>query len=158
VFGVSPLTPPPPSLWREVALSQAEGQLRGDGPRPPNPQPEQARSPSPRGSPICFIWTRESESKEEFDLIWTQEPESKEEPDLFWTQESESKGESDLLWTPEPNGLQIQIQNQMDSVRSLVSPPSSPPRSYGWIGQESSSGFSDRPRGVLGVFASLDRL
>jgi hypothetical protein len=29
---------------------------------------------------------------------------------------------------------------------------------YGWIGQQSGSGFSDRPRGVLGVFASLDRL
>jgi hypothetical protein len=28
---------------------------------------------------------------------------------------------------------------------------------YGWIGQRSSSGFSDRPRGVLGVFASSDR-
>jgi len=28
---------------------------------------------------------------------------------------------------------------------------------YGWIGQRSGSGFSDTPRGVLGVFASLDR-
>jgi hypothetical protein len=29
---------------------------------------------------------------------------------------------------------------------------------YGWIGQQPSSGLLDRPRGVLGVFASSDRL
>ena len=29
---------------------------------------------------------------------------------------------------------------------------------YCWTGRKSGSGFSDRPRGVLGVFASLDRL
>jgi hypothetical protein len=28
---------------------------------------------------------------------------------------------------------------------------------YGWTGQESSSGFCDRPPATLGVFASLDR-
>jgi hypothetical protein len=28
---------------------------------------------------------------------------------------------------------------------------------YGWIGQQSSSGFLDRPREPLGVFASSDR-
>jgi hypothetical protein len=28
---------------------------------------------------------------------------------------------------------------------------------YGWTGQQSSSGFCDRPREPLGVFASLDR-
>jgi hypothetical protein len=60
------------------------------------------------------------ESKEESDFIWTQESESKEESDFIWTRESESKEESDLLWTPESNGLQIQIQNQMDSVRCLA--------------------------------------
>jgi hypothetical protein len=30
--------------------------------------------------------------------------------------------------------------------------------SYGWIGQQSGSGFSDRPPAALGVFASSDRL
>jgi hypothetical protein len=29
---------------------------------------------------------------------------------------------------------------------------------YGWIGQQSGSGFSDRPPAALGVFASSDRL
>jgi hypothetical protein len=29
---------------------------------------------------------------------------------------------------------------------------------YGWTGQQSGSGFSDRPRPALGVFASSDRL
>jgi hypothetical protein len=73
-----------------------------------------------------LLWTRESESKEESDLIWTQESESKEESDLLWTQESEFKEEPDLLWTRESNGPQIQIQNQMDTVRFLAlawSPP-----------------------------------
>jgi hypothetical protein len=28
---------------------------------------------------------------------------------------------------------------------------------YGWIGQQSGSGFCDRPPATLGVFASLDR-
>jgi hypothetical protein len=48
-----------------------------------------------------LLWARESESKEESDLLWARESESKEEPDLLWTRESESKGESDLFWTPE---------------------------------------------------------
>jgi hypothetical protein len=31
------------------------------------------------------------------------------------------------------------------------------PGQYGWIGQQPSSGFCDRPPATLGVFASLDR-
>jgi hypothetical protein len=50
-----------------------------------------------------LLWARESESKEalEYDLLWTPESESKEESDLLWTRESESKGGSDLVWTGE---------------------------------------------------------
>jgi hypothetical protein len=62
---------------------------------------------------------------------------------LLWTRESESKGESDLLWTPESNGLQIQIQNQMDSVRSLV---------IGYVG----SGSYESPISPLVKMASTD--
>jgi hypothetical protein len=53
-------------------------------------------------------------------MFFAKDMRTEEESDLVWTRESESKGESDLLWTPESNGLQIQIQNQMDSVRSLA--------------------------------------
>jgi hypothetical protein len=131
----------------EVALSQAESRLRSGGTRPQNPKPEQARSPSPnqsptghgpqspsprrspmcfrpqspspRGSPICFGPQSPSPRRSScFFLL--QSPSPRRSPICFGPPEPESKGESDLLWTPESNGLQIQIQNQMDSVHFLV--------------------------------------
>jgi hypothetical protein len=43
-----------------------------------------------------------------------------------------------------------QIEYQCEAQRAAME--------YGWTGQRSGSGLSDRPRGVLGVFASSDRL
>jgi hypothetical protein len=50
-----------------------------------------------------------------------------------------------------------------DPSKSLVPPlgswwsASSEQKQYGWTGQQSSSGFFDRPPATPGVFASLDR-
>jgi hypothetical protein len=107
----------------EVALSQAQCRLRGGGTRPPNPKPEQTRSPSPNQSPIR-AQTPDPGSKGESDLLWTRESESKGEPDLLWALEPESKGESDLFFTPESESKEVRfpldlIKSPMDSgVRS----------------------------------------
>jgi hypothetical protein len=46
----------------------------------------------------------------------------------------------------------------VQGMRLLVGRGSKGKGTYGWIGQESGSGFSDRPPATMGVFASLDRL
>jgi hypothetical protein len=57
-----------------------------------------------------------------------------------------------------PSELKELIVQQPDVLRTGQGGEMKARNAYGWTGQRSGSGFSDRPRGVLGVFASLDRL
>jgi hypothetical protein len=106
----------------EVALSQSQCRLRGGGTRPPNPRPDQIRSPSPNQSTrarpgagsrarvqggVRFALDPRARVQGRVRFLWTPRVRVQGRVRFFWTPESESKESPIAVGLKSPMGSRV---------------------------------------------------